>query len=168
MMLNKDMMKLVGGILVGLVLLVALATCGGSSEGITQAPATPQAKAASQPTATASPAVMATPTPTATQSRMPPDTSAPAPTVSAGGDALLAKGRLLFEKTAGGVGCAYCHGLTGDGKGTAGVGAPPNRGKTEAQVRTALTSVTMMTFIKLTDDEIEAVVAYLKYLDTQP
>lgn len=104
-------------------------------------------------------------------------TGQPAPTAAAGaslpasppptGD-LLAKGKLLYEKQAGGVGCAYCHGLDGKGGGTSGVNAPPNRGKTEADVRQALLVVRDMSFIKLTDAEINAVVAYLKYLNELP
>ena len=46
--------------------------------------------------------------------------------------------------------------------------APPNRGKSEAAVRDALANMSMMNFIKLTDDEIVSVSAYLQYLATQP
>jgi mono/diheme cytochrome c family protein len=76
---------------------------------------------------------------------------------------------LVFEKTAGGVGCALCHGLDGKGEGIAGLGAPDIRGKKEAQVRGALIGgVPLMSFIKLSDEEITAVVAYLQYLNEQP
>lgn len=91
---------------------------------------------------------------------------APTSTVSTGGGDILAKGKLIFEKTAGGVGCASCHGL--NAKGTTTIGAPNIRGKTEAEVRQALVGVAMMRIVKLTDDEIAAVVAYLQYLNTQP
>jgi mono/diheme cytochrome c family protein len=80
---------------------------------------------------------------------------------------LLARGKLIYEKTAGGVGCASCHGL--DGKGKPEIGARPNRGASETQVRGALIGgVPVMSFIKLTDEEITAVIAYLQWLDTQP
>lgn len=172
-MVKGNLTKVMGGILLGVALLVALAACGGSSEGTTQMPPTPQANATSQPTATASPPVTASLTPTPTQSKMPPATSVPTPMVSAGDDDLLAKGKLIFEKTAGGVGCASCHGL--DGKGNPQAGIPANRGKTEGQLRQALEGITNelggvppMAFIKLTDAEITAVVAYLRYLNEQP
>ncbi|MBI2854700.1 MAG: cytochrome c [Chloroflexi bacterium] len=75
----------------------------------------------------------------------------------------LAAGKLIFEKTAGGVGCASCHGL--DGKGGKS-GAPDIRGASEAKVRTAVTGgVLAMSFIKLGDSDITAVAAYLKYLN---
>jgi len=76
---------------------------------------------------------------------------------------------LVFDKTAGGVGCAYCHGLDGKGGGISGLGAPDIRDRKEAQVRGALTGgVPLMSFIKLNDAEITAVVAYLQYLNEQP
>jgi mono/diheme cytochrome c family protein len=82
--------------------------------------------------------------------------------------AQLALGKEVFEVTAGGIGCASCHGLDGKGNGPANVGAPPNRGLDEARVRTALDNVELMSAIKLTDAELKAVVAYLQFLDTQP
>lgn len=69
----------------------------------------------------------------------------------------------MFEKTAGGVGCAGCHGL--DGKGKAG---PYIRGAPEWKVREVLKSAVPMSFIELSDEEIKAVVAYLQWLATQP
>jgi mono/diheme cytochrome c family protein len=76
---------------------------------------------------------------------------------------------LVFEKTAGGVGCAFCHGLDGKGGGISGLGAPDIRGKEDARVRGALIGgVPLMSFIKLNDAEITAVVAYVQWLDTQP
>ena len=93
--------------------------------------------------------------------------SSTAPGGSSGDDA-LARGRLIFEKTAGGVGCAYCHGRDGKGEGVAGLGAPDIRGAPEAKVRAALGGgVPLMSFIDLSDEEIEAVVAYLQYLNQQ-
>lgn len=66
------------------------------------------------------------------------------------------------------MGCAYCHGPEAKGNGVSGLGAPDIRGKTEAQVRAALAGgVPLMSFIKLTDEEIAAVFAYLQYLNEQ-
>lgn len=67
---------------------------------------------------------------------------------------------------AGGMGCQACHGI--EAKGNTTVGAPDIRGRTEAEVRGALENVAMMSIVKLTDKEIEAVVAYLQYLNEQP
>ncbi|MBI1744222.1 cupredoxin domain-containing protein [Candidatus Acetothermia bacterium] len=76
---------------------------------------------------------------------------------------LINKGRIIFEETAGGVGCAACHGHFG--MGDLGI-APNNRGADETRVRNALDSVEPMAFLKLTDDEIKEVAAFLVYLGT--
>lgn len=163
--MKRDLIKLMGGILLGgAATLAVLSACGGSTARSIPAPATSQPRTTIQPTPTA------TPTPIATVVAQ-----APTPPAGSSNSELLAQGKLIFEKTAGGVGCAYCHGLDGKGNGPAGVGAPPNRGKTEEQLRhlleggeTASGNPPMMSFIKLTDEEITAVVAYLQWLDTQP
>lgn len=159
----RGLIKLVGGILLGGVLVV-LAACGGT----TPTPSAPKATATAQqpslqaPTSTAAPARTATATLALT-----PTAGASVPTSPVPTDDPLAKGKLLFEKTAGGVGCASCHGL--NGKGTTTVGAPDVRGSSEARVRGALAGgVAMMSFIKLNDPEITAVVAYMRYLNEQP
>ena len=80
-------------------------------------------------------------------------------------DALLAQGKKLFEETAGGVGCALCHGMNGAGDPNA--GAPDVRGADEQMFRAAWGGAApVMSFITLNNDEVEAVVAYLAYLDT--
>jgi len=77
----------------------------------------------------------------------------------------LKLGKLLYEETAGGVGCAYCHGLDGLGEGTAGVEAPGVVGALEAAVRSSLAgAVPLMSFIKLTETEMAAILMYLQYL----
>jgi mono/diheme cytochrome c family protein len=78
----------------------------------------------------------------------------------------LALGRTIFEKTAGGIGCAACHGI--NGRGTAQANAPDIRGADEARVRAALTGVAVMSRITLTDAEIAAVVSHLQELNKQP
>jgi mono/diheme cytochrome c family protein/DNA-binding beta-propeller fold protein YncE len=75
-------------------------------------------------------------------------------------------GRALYEKTAGGVGCAACHGI--NGRGSTQVSAPDIRGANEARVRAALAGVAIMSRITLTDAEIAAVVAHLQELNAQP
>lgn len=113
------------------------------------------------------PTTTAAPTPTIPV----PATVAPSSTPSAGtsNSDLIAKGKLIFEKTAGGVGCAYCHGLDGKGNGTSGAGAPDIRGASEAKARAALAGgAPLMSFIDLSEDELAAVLAYLQYLLTQP
>jgi len=90
--------------------------------------------------------------------------AAPAPAVAPAGGAPFAQGRAIFEKTAGGVGCASCHGMNGAGDTTA--GGPDIRGATEERVRAALAGVVLMSRITLTDTEIAAVVAHLETLNT--
>lgn len=139
--MNRDLVKQMGVILSGgAAMLVVFSACSGSTGASALSPETPQT----------------------TQSTERPSTPAPTPTVNNGSDDLLAKGKLLFEKTAGGVGCAACHGLDGKGK-----AAPYNRGASESRFREVLAG-SAMNFIKLTDEEIKAVVAYLQWLATQP
>jgi mono/diheme cytochrome c family protein len=78
----------------------------------------------------------------------------------------LALGRTIFEKTAGDVGCASCHGV--NGRGAVQLNAPDIRGADEARVRAALSGVAVMSRITLTDAEIGAVVAHLQELNKQP
>lgn len=146
----------------GVAILGALAACGGTSGGTTPTTATTKATATSQPTPASVPSATTTPVPAPSRSGAVP----PTPAASEGGD-LIADGKLIFEKTFGGVGCSLCHGL--DGKGGL-QGATPNiRGATEARVRAALGGgVPQMTFAKLSEKELMAVLAYLKYLTEQP
>jgi mono/diheme cytochrome c family protein len=98
-----------------------------------------------------------------------PAAPAPAAAAAAGpaaGANPRAVGRTMFEKTAGGVGCAACHGM--DGKGGAQFNAPDIRGADEMRVRAALAGVAVMSRIALNDAEIAAVVAHLQELNKQP
>ena len=99
--------------------------------------------------------------PTAPAAPTPP---APAPAAPVG--TLAERGRIVFEQTAGGVGCASCHGM--DGAGDAGLSTPDIRGADEARVRSALTGVTLMSGIRLTEAELEAVLAHLQTLNLAP
>jgi DNA-binding beta-propeller fold protein YncE/mono/diheme cytochrome c family protein len=87
------------------------------------------------------------------------------PAAAAAGPAPV-NGRTIFEKTAGGIGCAACHGATGRGGGQ--LGAPDIRGADEMRVRAALAGVAVMSRITLSDAEITAVVAHLQELNKQP
>ncbi|MBM3818524.1 MAG: cytochrome c, partial [Acidimicrobiia bacterium] len=75
-------------------------------------------------------------------------------------------GRELFEKAAGGTGCAMCHGV--NARGGAQLSAPDIRGATEDRVRAALVGVVAMSRFKLSDAEIAAIVAHLAELNKAP
>lgn len=115
--------------------------------------------------ATPVPAVTpATPTPTAEPTEAP-----TVPASDGAGDDLVAQGKKLYTETAGvsGQGCAYCHGLDGKGAGEGASNAPDIRGFSRSKVRSAMTNVLDMRDIKLSAEEIEAIVEYLKLLDEQ-
>lgn len=133
----------------GAALLTLLSGCSGSSA---DASSGASAKAAAQPT-------LAAPAPRAA--------AAPPAGALSTSSALLAQGKKVFEETAGGVGCAYCHGRDGKGTGPAGIQSAFIQGRKEAEVRYAMTSLPMMSNVKLNDQEIEAVVAYLQTLPEQ-
>lgn len=74
---------------------------------------------------------------------------------------LVALGEELFQRTAGGVGCAACHG--GNGQGTS--IAPDIREATRSRIVRALEGgVPQMSNIELTDTEVDAVHRYLQTL----
>jgi mono/diheme cytochrome c family protein len=145
------MKTFIWSLLVGAMLMAVLVACGGSSTTTSPTPIPPTSVALA-PTAA----------PTATQ---------PAPIPTAAGstgslDEQIAAGKILFEKTAGGVGCALCHGI--DGKGDPVYAAPSNRGATADQILDAIETRPQMAFLVLSNDEVQAVAAYLKVLAEQP
>ena len=153
----------------GLVtVLVFIAACGGTTSSSTAGGSPPTPTPSFTPTAapaTASPTtapapptatVTATPTPTQASSSVPDEVS---------DEETLAQGKLIFEKTAGGVGCAMCHGMNGQGDPMQ--GAPPNIGASAEMIEQALFDRPQMSFIKLTRDEVNAVAAYLQWLKEQ-
>ncbi len=78
---------------------------------------------------------------------------------------LAAKGRELFEVSAGGVGCASCHGSFALGD----IEVGPNiRGVSADTIKNALENVEVMEFLasQLKDEDITAIAEYLKYLGT--
>lgn len=151
--------------LLGATTAIALAVaCGGSGSSSSDTPSGTAASDAS--TATTAPTMAATEAATSA-----PTTAATAEATTGGDEAEPSQfeiGREIFNKTAGGVGCAFCHGADGKGDGPAMLGAPANRGATEQLVREKLAGVPDMSGIKLTDAEIDAVVVYLAYLAEQP
>jgi len=78
-------------------------------------------------------------------------------------DSIIAEGRLLYEETAGDVGCALCHGM--EATGDIDMGAPYIRGTTQPQLRSAIAGgVPVMNFIQINQREEAALLAYLQYL----
>ena len=78
---------------------------------------------------------------------------------------LVAIGREVFQVTAGGVGCASCHGHFA--LGDIGIG-PDLRGSDEVRIRGGLEAVEVMEFLvnQLTDADIKALAEFLSYLGT--
>lgn len=74
-------------------------------------------------------------------------------------DPFAAAGKVIFEETAGGVGCAACHGV--DAKGAEG---PDIRGRDPAAILEQLQVNDSMAFIELTPEQLDQVAAYLRYL----
>lgn len=70
-----------------------------------------------------------------------------------------AAGKVIFEETAGGIGCAACHGMDAGGD----VG-PPIAGQSFDTIKLQFSVNPNMQFFELTDEEITQVVAYLTLL----
>lgn len=145
------MKRVVGAVLLGgTAILIVLSGCSGSTADTSAGGA---AKPIAQPT-------LAAPAPRAAA-------AAPQAGASSTSSAVLAQGKKVFEESAGGVGCAYCHGRDGKGTGPAGIQAAFIQGRKEAEVRYAMANLPMMSMVKLNDQEVEAVVAYLQTLPEQ-
>lgn len=136
-----------------MIALAALTACGGSDA--TATPTTPVD--GTLPTVEAP-----TPTPAMASPTAPPAGTDSTPTPADGTDDnhILALGEELYQNTAGGLGCAYCH--QADATGDATLGSPAIRGVTEDQIWDALDTRVQMSFITMTDEEVRAVAAYLK------
>jgi mono/diheme cytochrome c family protein len=76
-------------------------------------------------------------------------------------EALLAVGREIFEVTAGGVGCAFCHGTDGGGSAY----GPNIRRASRQDIANALRWAGEMSQIRLSEMEVDAVALYLSQLD---
>ncbi len=153
--------------LLGALILMSgiIAACGGDSASSDADPTATSPAAAptappteipptAEPTATTAPVATIAPTKA-------PDSEPAAPS----SEEQIAQGKEIFEKTAGGVGCALCHGL--DAKGDPAQGAPSNLGASWESIEQALYDRPQMSFISLTRDEIKAVAAYLQWLEAQ-
>lgn len=80
-------------------------------------------------------------------------------------DKLVARGRMVFEKAAGNIGCAACHGHFAMGD----IATAPNiRAADEIRVKNALAGVGAMRFLDptLSPADVRAVQAFLRYLNT--
>lgn len=142
-MFRRNLAKLIGSVLIGALIILgagALTACANS---------TSEAKA---------PAATETPTPTR-------EAPASSPEASIDNNDLLAQGKVIYQETAGGVGCALCHGREARGTGT----APDIRGVESIQIREAVKyGVPAMSFIELSQEEIESVGAYIQQLSAKP
>ncbi len=154
----------------GVILVVA--ACGGDASAAPTVTRT--AVVATLPATTAAPATTApatrAPASSASVTAAPASTSSATP--SATGlqlSALAARGKTVYE-TAGEVGCQDCHGPAAKGGLLKnGQSAPDIRGGTYQKTQDALRGgVPTMSFIKLTTAELEAVIAYLEYLNSLP
>nr|WP_306266840.1 cytochrome c [Pararhizobium sp. IMCC3301] len=70
-----------------------------------------------------------------------------------------AAGKVIFDETAGGVGCQACHGADGSGD-----SAPDIRGRDARTILDQLRRNENMAFIKLNRKQVDQVAAYLDYL----
>lgn len=78
-------------------------------------------------------------------------------------DPEVAAGKVIFEETAGGVGCQSCHGIDASGD-----SAPDIRGQDARAILQQLRRNENMQFIELTKSEIDQVAAYLQFLHELP
>ena len=106
-------------------------------------------------TSTDTPDLTPEPTPAST-----PSGSASPPLSSSAGD--VTRGEVIFQQTAGGIGCAACHAK--DAMGNIG---PEIIGKAADEISYALRTVEEMEFLKITEQEIDDLAAYLEYLKSQ-
>lgn len=155
--MNKYRLALLGGLTGAAVLLTA--ACGGAE----RTPAGPGITAP-QPAATQQAANSAAATATPAADAMEPADAPGQATGNAEAD-LLAQGMEIFQKTAGAVGCAACHGM--DARGNTELGAPNILERNEDDIWNALDTRAQMSFISLTPQQVRAVAAYLAHLNEQ-
>lgn len=161
-------------LLPGLLLVAAAAfgvACGTAQPPTAMPTATPLVRTATPVpnTPTPVPTTLATNTPVLTPTAPPvatPIVAAATPTQPSGSADPISLGKQVFEQTAGGVGCAYCHGL--DARGKAELASPDIRGAGEDMIWNALETRVQMSFITLKADEVSAVAAYLGQFTSEP
>ncbi len=184
---TQKLSKTIVAVMIMGAMLAIFAACGGSEEEssstATSIPAPANTAVVEQPTAAPDPTATNVPEPTAE----PTATTAPVTATevpASNGDIvfddpmgefdqeLLAIGKEIFDVTAGGLGCAFCHGLDGKGDGPAGIGAPANRGLDRSKFDAAISDGESgaMEFLdgQLNNSEKDAVIEYLGWLGTQP
>jgi len=153
-------------LILALAAVFVASACGGGAAAQTTAATTAPA-AATLPATTAAAATLppaSAPASSATK------TVAPTSTASAPSNDLVAAGKIVFTTIGpSGKGCQECHGANARGStATDGTTAPSIVGTTETKLRNALAgSAALMTNLKLTDQQIDAVLAYLAWLDQQ-
>lgn len=154
------------GLIISAIIIVAAMACGSATSSASSGPSDQAPTPSLAPIATVDPVATEARAPTATPEPVQAPESSPVQVTTAPSSAdLIAQGKEIFEKTAGGVGCALCHGF--DAKGDPSQGAPDNRGASADTIFAALASRPQMSFITLTNDEIDAVAAYLAFLATE-
>ncbi len=148
-----------------------IAACGGNASSAGRGAATREWSLTATAVATVAPSFTATAVVTVAPT-IPAPVVAAAPTKASNpgstelsDEEVLARGKLIFEKTAGGVGCAMCHGM--DAMGDPAQAAPPNIGASAEVIEQALFDRPQMSFISLTVPEVKAVAAYLQWLKEQ-
>lgn len=146
------------------------ASCGGGAAAQPPAQTSAAAVATLPPANTQSAATLPPPaSPPAASATAAAKTTAPATSSSASSD-LVAEGKVVYTTIGpSGKGCQECHGANARGStATDGTQSPSIVGATEVKLRNALAgSAALMTNLKLTDRQIDAVLAYLAYLDNQ-
>ncbi|MGI9647070.1 MAG: c-type cytochrome [Acidimicrobiia bacterium] len=129
-----------------------LASCGGGSES-GDSPSTTPAPTTTAPPATTAPTTATTLTTT---------TAGVTTTAGPSDSELIAAGKVLYDETASGIGCAYCHGL--DGAGILEQASPDIRGQGTDDILLALSDRAEMTSLVLSYEEVEAIAAYIATL----
>lgn len=137
----------------GLVITAALLTaCGGGSD----------ASGSPSTTATTSSTVPSSTTAATTATTLTTTTAGVATTAGPSDAELIAEGKELYETTAAGIGCAYCHGL--DGMGILEQASPDIRGQGTDDILLALSDRAEMTSLVVSFEEVEAIAAYIATL----
>lgn len=88
----------------------------------------------------------------------------PAATPKGDSATLSEKGEALYQRPYAEMGCEFCHGAGGEGKLNV---APDIRGKSAEDIARALHG-DAMSYLYITEEEIEAVAAYLEDMAPQP
>jgi len=149
----------------GVVLALLVVACGGTGSTATTVggPTTAPSITTNAGGATTAATTTTTAAPVTTAAGATTTTTTAGPTTTASSDpAVIAEGEELFQRTAGGIGCAYCH--TAAATGNPDLAAPDIRGKGYDAIVNQLVNNQNMSFIVLDNGQIEAIAAYLATL----